>query len=343
MNRSQTQPDVVYESQKSTSTSERSKKKLPVVTDIWNLAKPSSYKLPKSNIYQVIFEYDIGSGFFDEKNFTKLQKHALTLDFDIGIDVTINEVIKVMKDLNDQETVTNFLIEERNYKFSCFTFLLCIFLPIIGLVIAYFCASCENERIEVIIKERIKRIENFINNLNETTFKKKVWKWRFGKGASWIELVNTEKVKLDYLKSDVINGSIHKTFNSDSDNEGIKVNNHNKNSSPDVTRNNNVSNLDNCPGEFKVIHGNEKLDQECNEKNDNPKKITDGTYDTSLLSKSGKKDDNNVENQDDDNELSKTTEKIDITHKRDSKFGDKPGVNSKLKSERSNQELENVA
>ena len=192
----QAQPDVVYESQRYQSSQTFQKNSLPVVTDVWSLAKPSSYRLPKSNQYRVVFEYDIESGFFVENNFTKLLKQAQTVEDDLGLDVTLSEVIRVLKDLNNQETVTNSIIEHRQYRFSCFVFQLCIILPIIGLIIAYFIASCEDEAVEKIIVGRIQRIRNFLKNLNETQFKNKCWKWRFGKGASWIELVHSEKADL---------------------------------------------------------------------------------------------------------------------------------------------------
>ena len=97
-------------------------------------------------------------------------------------------------------------------------------LPIIGLVIAYFIASCEDDAVEKVIVGRIQRIRNFLKNLNETQFKNKIWKWRFGKGASWIELVHSEKVDLIFTDAKDQNGFVYKDFNdTNSDNDGLNL------------------------------------------------------------------------------------------------------------------------
>ena len=312
----QAQPDVVYESQRCQSSQNFQKNSLPVVTDIWSLAKPSSYRLPKSNQYRVIFEYDIESGFYVENNFNKLLKQALVIETDLNIDVTLSEVIRVLKDLNNQETVTNSVIEHRQTRFSCMVFQLCIILPVIGLVIAYFIASCEDDAVEKIIVSRTQRIKNFLKNLNETQFKNKVWKWRFGKGASWIELVHSEKVDLVFTDAQDQNGYVYKDFNdTNSDNdalnlkEGMKNNSNLKEDESDKDKNKQSDGKmreSEYPDENNNFKSDEKLTKVNDEKNKKlfPSKETDNT---------NKEDDLVLDNTQikAEDELSKTTEKLE--------------------------------
>ena len=315
----QAQPDVVYESQRYQSSQNQSKNSLPVVTDVWSLAKPSSYKLPKSSQYRVIFEYDIESGFFVENNFTKLLKQAQLIEDDLEIDVTLSEVIRVLKDLNNQETVTNSIIEHRQYRFSCFVFMLCIILPIIGLIIAYFVASCEDDAVERIIVGRIQRVRNFLKNLNETQFKNKIWKWRFGKGASWIELVHSEKVDSFFKDGQDLNGVNAKSFNdinwvdgtnypTNSDNDPLNIKEGKNNLTSDQNKNKPLQESE-YPDENNKFKSDDKPNSEYDAKKKFSVKETDNT---------NKEDDplvlDNTQIKAED-ELSKTTEKIEKTNK----------------------------